>query len=130
MINAAIARGNEQSPSFRRLIETIGNSDGVVHVEEGQCGFSVRSCLPPWVGVAGPNRFLRIRVTTRKAPGCELVAAIGHELQHAIEVLSNPKIRDGLDMCRFLVLNRRTSYGTFETDAALEVGMAIEREIC
>jgi len=27
-------------------------------------------------------------------------------------------------------LNGRASYGTYETDAALEVGLAIEREIC
>lgn len=122
--------GNERSPSFRRLIETIGSSDGIVYVQEGQCALGVRSCLQHWVGVAGPNRFLRIRVSTRKAPGCELVASIGHELQHAIEVLSNPKIRDSLDMFRFFDLNRPTSYGTYETDAALEVGMAIEREVC
>jgi hypothetical protein len=80
--------------------------------------------------VAGSNRFLRIRVSTRKAPGCELAASIGHELQHAIEVLSNPKIRDSRDMFRFFELNGRTSYGTYETDAALEVGLAIERETC
>jgi hypothetical protein len=129
-INAAITRGNERSPTFRRLIETIGNSDGIVYVQEGHCGISIRSCLQHWVGVAGSNRFLRIRVSTRKAPGCELAASIGHELQHAIEVLSNPKIRDSRDMFRFFELNGRTSYGTYETDAALEVGLAIERETC
>ena len=130
LINAAITRGYAQSPSFRRLIETVGNSDGIVHVEEGQCGISIRACLQLWVGVAGPNRFLRIRISTRKAPGCQLVASIGHELQHAIEVLGNPRIRDGLGMFRFFDLGGRTSYGTYETDAALEVGMAIEREVC
>jgi len=130
MINAAITRGNLRSPTFRRLFETIGNSDGIIYVQEGYCGISIRSCLQLWVGVAGPNRFLRIRVSTRKAPGCELVASIGHELQHAIEVLSNPKIRDSLGMFRLFDLNGRTSYGTYETDAALEVGLAIEREIC
>ena len=129
-INAAITRGNERSPTFRHLIETIGNSDGIVYVQEGYCGISIRSCLQHWVGVAGPNRFLRIRVSTRKAPGCELVASIGHELQHAIEVLSNPNIRDRFGMFRLFDLNGRTSYGTHETDAALQVGMAIEREVC
>src|SRR5688572_8095021 len=130
LIDAAITRGHERAPSFRRLIQAIGNSDGIVYVQEGQCGPSTRACLQHWIGVAGPNRFLRIRVSTRKVAGCELVAAIGHELQHAIEVLSNPRIRDGLDIFRFFDLNGRTIYGTYETDAALEVGMAIEREIC
>jgi hypothetical protein len=45
-------------------------------------------------------------------------------------VLSNPKIRDSRDMFRFFELYGRTSYGTYETDAALEVGLAIERETC
>ena len=130
VINTAIARGHERSPTFRRLVETIDNSDGIVHVQEGQCGMSVRACLQLWMGVAGPNRFLRIHVSPRKAPGCELVVSIGHELQHAIEVLSHPKIRDSLSMYNLFDLNRRTQYGTFETDAAVQVGRTIDREIC
>ena len=130
VINTAIARGHERSPTFRRLVETIDNSDGIVHVEEGQCGMSVRACLQLWIGVAGPNRFLRIRVNPRKAPGCELVVALGHELQHAIEVLSNPKIRDSLGMFNLFDQNRRSLYGTFETNVAVQVGLTIDREIC
>jgi hypothetical protein len=130
VINAAISRGTERSPTFRRLVETIGNSDGIVYVQEGKCGINIRACLQLWVGVAEPNRLLRIRVSSRKAPGCQLAASIGHELQHAIEVLSDPKIRNFHDMFNFFNMNGRTGYGTFETDAAQQIGLAIFRETC
>lgn len=52
------------------------------------------------------------------------MASIAHELQHALEVLSNPKVRSTLDM--FVFFDRQGPVGwrdTFETDKALQVGM-------
>ena len=45
--------------------------------------------------VAGPanQRYLRIQISA--APrGVELIALIGHELQHALEVAASPDVRD------------------------------------
>jgi hypothetical protein len=90
----AIARGVERSATFRGLVDTIDATDGLVFVEEGRCGHSgIRACLLLSVTIAGPHRLLRILVETNKAPGCELVEAIGHELQHAVEVLRDRHIR-------------------------------------
>ncbi len=50
------------------------------------------------------------------------MAAIGHELQHAIEVLSDPHV---IDMASAYSLFERigpTNSGRFETPAALHVG--------
>jgi hypothetical protein len=91
----------------------------------------VRACLQLSIGIAGRYRFLRILVATRKAPGCELTAAIGHELQHALEVLSEPKVRTTLDMFAFFDQNAPAGWrDSFETDEAVRVGLLVDKEAC
>ena len=66
----------------------------------------------------------------------ELMAAIGHELRHAIEVLSDPRVTDLRSMYIFYKRNRdragTSTLGTstaFETKAAIEAGKAVADEI-
>ena len=80
--------------------------------------------------VAGPNRLLRILVDPRKAPGCELVEAIGHELPHAVEVLHERRVRSDLQIHNFFDMLARAASGRFETDDAVEAGFAVAREAC
>jgi hypothetical protein len=130
-IRVAIAEGNQKSPTFRRLVEAIDATDGMVYAHEGRCRRSVRACLHLSVGVAGPYRFLRVLVNTRKAPGCELIASLGHELQHVLEVLSDPGVRSTQAMYSFFDRKKPTGWrDAFETDEAEEVGMLVDREIC
>jgi hypothetical protein len=127
----AIAIGTERSATFRGLIDTIDATDGLVFVEEGRCGHSgVRACLLLSVTIAGPNRLLSILVDPRKAPGCELVEAIGHELQHAVEVLHERRIRSDLQIHNFFDVLARAVSERFETDEATEAGFAVAREAC
>jgi hypothetical protein len=126
----AIERGTKSSPTFRRLIETIDATDGLVFVNEGLCTNGVRACLLLSVTVVGPSRVLYILVNLRKARGCEMNEMIGHELQHAIEVLSNPRVRTDRQIYNFFDVVGRTSAGRFETKAALKTGIAIAREGC
>jgi hypothetical protein len=127
----AIAGGVERSATFRGLVDTIDGTDGLVFVEAGNCGHTgVRACLLLSVTVAGPNRLLRILVDLRKAPGCELVQAIGHELQHAVEVLHERHIRSDRQIHNFFDMLGRTTSVRFETDKAMEAGLAVSREAC
>jgi len=131
LIVDAIARGTPASPTLRRLIDTIDTTDGMVYVDDGECGHAVRACLLPLVLVAGPNRVLRILVSLRKAHGCELVEVIGHELQHAMEILGDPRIRTDIQAYnRFAVPGLLTEGNRFETRAALQTADAISREAC
>ena len=52
VINEAAAR----SMTFRRLVDQIGRTDGIVYVAEGQCGHPVRACLLHTLTLMGPNR--------------------------------------------------------------------------
>jgi hypothetical protein len=53
---------------------------------------------------------------------------IGQELQHAIEVLGNPGIRTDIQVYNFFDLVGRASAGRFETEAAIQAGLAIAGE--
>src|SRR5262249_2771937 len=127
-IAAAIQEATERSVTLRRLIETLDGTDGLVYVERGKCGHGVRACLAISVKVAGPHRILRILVDPRKA-NCDLMASIGHELQHAVEVLSDPAITTSRAL--FFFFHRRGSFeeGRFETSAAIQAGLEISAEM-
>ena len=130
MLSAAIARGAEQSTTFRRLIEAIDATDGLVYVLEGRCGQGVRACLHMSVELSGQYRLLRILVNPRRAPGCELLASIGHELQHAVEALSNPNVRTSFELSSFFHRIGPEGPRRFETPEAIQAGLAVAREAC
>ena len=124
VIQAAAAR----SDTLRELIQKIGATDGLVYVDEGRCGHGVRACLVLSLKVAGPHRLLRILVDTRKA-GSDLAACIGHELQHALEILGEPGIISSRHMYHFFDRVGQTGLDRFETSAAIKAGLNIEAEL-
>ena len=59
------------------------------------------------------------------------MASIGHELQHAIEVLGEKRLRSGAAIYHFC-RGSRSGYmigDTFETDAAIAAGNAVRSEV-
>lgn len=126
----AVAQGTQRSPTFRRLIESIDATDGLVYVAEGTCGHVARSCLDMSVVIAGPHRVLYIFVNPRRASGCQIVEVIGHELQHAVEVLGNPTVRSGAAVFSFFDRIGKTGFEWFETAAAVRTGRDVAREAC
>ena len=131
VLSAAIVQGAERSKTFSRLIEAMNATDGLVYVLEGRCGQGVRACLHMSVELAGENRLLRILVTPRRAPGCELIASIGHELQHALEALSDPNVRTSSGLSSFFHrIGLKGRPHRFETREAIRVGLAVAKEAC
>ena len=124
-----IRQATERSATFRALIDTIEASDGIVQVSEGKCRHGARACLPLTVTVAGPFRilFILVRIDTQRADW-DYMGSIGHELHHAIEVLSDPRITDSHAMVRLFTNEGRVVNGTFETDAAIDTGSAVRLE--
>ena len=109
----------------------IDATDGLVYVMAGRCGQGVRACLHMSLELSGENRLLRILVNPRRAPGCELIASIGHELQHALEALSNPNVRTSFGLSSFFhQIGPEGSPRMFETPEAIEVGLAVAKEAC
>jgi len=127
---AAINEATARSKTFRGLVDQIGSTDGIVYVAEGECGLGVRACLINTITLAGPNRVLRILVGPQKVDR-ELMGTIGHELQHAVEVLSHRGIRSSSAMILFYftTANIGPRGNRFETYAAIEAGNTVRTEL-
>ena len=128
-IASVIQQAGERSTTFHRLVETINASDSYVYVDEGKCPDDDRACLVN-VAPAGPYRYMFVHVTTHKTDW-DLMGSIGHELQHAIEVIDNGFVTSLLTM--------RSLYGrigkqnsqdphSYETTAAIAAGNAVRDE--
>ena len=117
-----------QSRTFRGLVDQIGTTDGIVYVAEGPCGHGVHACLLFTITMAGPHRVLWIHVDPNK-PDRDLMASIGHELQHAVEVLSNRTIKSGRAMYSLYFEKCHRCGGAIETYAAVRAGSAVREEL-
>ncbi len=123
LIARLLAEAPTLSETFRRLVSEIETTNGLVYVEAGKCQFGVRACLIYRIDVAGPSRILRIVVNTnRDRDG--VMGAIGHELQHAWEVLRVPGVTTTQAMFFNAVALAPTATFPirFETDEAIQAG--------
>jgi len=129
LVAAAIATAAEYSPAFRAMVEAVEKTDGIVYVRVGTCRRGLRACLTN-VHSAPSVRFVHVAVDTRKAVDCELMGVIGHELQHALEVLGNPKIVDDQTLQHFYMREGATGDDNrLETESADHAGLQVEKEL-
>ena len=120
--------GAAESPTFRSLLNLIGESDLIVHVQAvdrlataGQTYF---------VTAAASVRYVRIEVMLRGNVN-EMIALIGHELQHAVEIAQEPRIRDRQALSLFYKGMSGNSMSTTEYDsvAARVIEDRVRREM-
>jgi len=126
-----VQEGIDRSPTFHRLVQQIDESDGIVYIETGSCSVtSVDACLLLSVTDVEHVRYLHIHVARRPARRDERIRLVGHELQHANEVLSRRRVRNTADA--YALFNRIGSAGSirsFETDEAHHIEELIAREL-
>jgi hypothetical protein len=126
VLMSLIARATEESPTFRRLMNTIAASDGVVYIVPGVCKYGAHACLVK-VTSAGNRRYVFVKVYVGRTDR-DLMSTIGHELQHAVEVLSNPHVNDFKSLY-FMYHKFRRNGLLAETDAAIAAGEAVGNEL-
>jgi uncharacterized membrane protein len=127
-LRAMIDEAGLRSPVFRSLVAAVEATDGIVYVEHGACTHGVRACLALEVTAAGEYRILRVFVDARQ-PDWDVMASIGHELRHAIEVLENPALVDDASIYLLYAQNREGKDRPFETRAAIEAGDAVRHDV-
>jgi hypothetical protein len=125
-IRAMIEEAAERSDTFRTLVAAIEATDGIVYIEQGTCGHGVHACLSLRVTPASGYRILRIMIDARQ-PDWDVMSSIGHELQHAIEVLGNPKLKSPEAV--YLFYSNGSSRESFETQEAVRAGDAVRRQV-
>ena len=125
---AVINEAAAESETFRGLVDLIGATDGIVYVAEGKCRQGVRACLLIKMTMMGPNRVLTILVDPGKEDR-EFMGSVGHELQHAVEVLSHRTVRTDTAMVLLFHKSGTDFNGLFETYAAIEAGRAVRAEL-
>jgi hypothetical protein len=128
VITMLINEASLHSPTFAALLTEMESTDGLVYVEVGRCGHGVRACLIA-MNATRDIRILRIRVSLGQQRE-HLMATIAHELRHALEVLSDPRINTTQAMQHFYLRNgTRQVGGSWETEAAIETGRAVGAEL-
>jgi hypothetical protein len=128
---ALMALGLTASATFHQVVDQLNASDVVVYVELKQTGpDGLGAFLAHDIVVAGGRRYLHIAIETLGTDR-HIVARLGHELQHAVEVAQAPDVRDAAALERlFASLDIRSiCKGCFETAAALKVQAEIESEL-
>ena len=126
-----IERGLAQSPTFRGIVSRIDQLPGLVYLVPSRCGAlsGLSACMDHDVKVRGGYRFLRVNVMPGD-PAFRQLPLLAHELQHALEVLS-----DDSAMCQETVaqlyerIGVPKGMGNFETEAALRVQETVVNEL-
>jgi hypothetical protein len=131
-IRAMLGTCVAHSATLRGLMQVINRTNGIVYLDPGRCRHGVPACLVMSVTVAGPNRVLHIRLDSRGEPSI-VSGSLAHELQHAAEALSEPGVTSNALLEAFF---ERLTGGpaargqlAFETDAAINLGNAVRREV-
>ena len=128
---ALVQEGVDRSMTFRRLVQRIDETDGIVYIQNGSCSISaVGGCLLLCVTETGHARYLRIHVTAQATRPEQRITIVGHELQHAYEILSRRSVRTTADAyALFIRIGSARSIRGFETDEAQRVEGAIADEL-
>ena len=120
----------KRSPTFAALITALDNTDVIVHVEEvRQLPVGVDGRLT-FVHAAGGVRYLRAQILGGRG-GIDTMSTVGHELQHALEVATQPNVRD---LASFATLymqigDQPARSDRFDTAAAREAGRRVRNEM-
>lgn len=120
----------DRSPLVRQLVATLDASDVIVYLEMWpMLGAAHRGAIV-FAADAGGFRYLRIRLNPANPPD-QMIAAIGHELQHAVEIAQAPWVRSSRDVGAYYQRIGVPGAGGkgWDTHAAREAGQLVRREL-
>lgn len=124
-----LADGLTRSPTFRRLVSRLERSDVIVYI-------TVRIDMKPSLGGAlrvlgrsATDRFVHISLNGQNSQPM-LVALLGHELQHAVEVADAPDVTsDDSLTALYRRIGVHVSRDAWDSRAAQETGRTVRAEL-
>ena len=130
-----IQQGCSGSATFRALVDELQSSSWIVFVQSGSCRMpGMFGCLLHQVGTTENRKYLRIVITAQPASHVDVIATIGHELQHAVEVVRDGHVQNNSDLRDLYrrigyVASRAHTVAIYETPAARTAGSKILQEL-
>jgi hypothetical protein len=128
-LNEGLAR----SSFFRHMVARLDASDVIVYVET-ECPMSPSLFgRLTFMGTGGGRRYVSVRISCTLTDG-EQIAALGHELRHALEIADAPEVIDVASLAHQYQRIGFASHGVrlgsgFETAAAKEAGQRVWTEL-
>jgi hypothetical protein len=132
-IRALLDAGLAHSPLLRALVQRLASGDVVVYLQCARLSPRLDGQLT-FVSAAGGFRYVVVHLALDR-PWHRQIAALGHELQHAVEIAEQPDIIDHAALARaftrigFARLPRQHGVRSFDTLAAMAVGERVRRDL-
>ena len=132
-VKSLFDHGLTQSPTLRALVDKVEASSILVFVDGDMRMPERLGAQLNFVTSVNDVRYVRVDVNVLLAPRRQ-IALLAHELQHALEIADRPEIQDIEAMeslyedIGFQSFDNGRHRG-FETDAALEMQEAVERDL-
>ena len=128
----AIATGVRTSETLRDLVAHIEASDVVAYLVQQRSPSAAVAAHVSFISAAGGRRYVYVVVDPRYA-GCQLIALLGHELQHVVEIAGEPSVVDDRSLAAFY---RRVGFHEgrwdverFDSQKAIDTGQRVMREM-
>ena len=121
----------DHSAIVENLLEQIERTDIVVYVTDAMPGVFVgpKSTMVFLSGDTA-NRYLLIRLDAMRLPHPERIAALGHELHHALEVAAAPEVKGASDMAGlYRRIGWEPSKGRFESRGAQAIALQVFKQL-
>jgi hypothetical protein len=128
-VRAVLASAIDRSPTLHALVKQIERSNVIVYVTCERFKTVTLQGRTAWGSASADARYVRVQIDCMLV-NQDLVAILGHELQHVAEIAAAP---DVVDVRSFARLFKAIGYPTcrdeqFETDSAINAGERVRTE--
>lgn len=126
-----LLEGLERSTTMRAIVDRLEQLDVIVYVEMQPALLKHLAGTMTWLAATKFNRYVRISLNPKMMHD-SLIAALGHELQHALEVAEAPSIVDTASLQAYYEQNGISTakhFNGWDSVAARVVGDDVRKEL-
>jgi hypothetical protein len=131
-VAAILVDGLRRSPTLRGLVERIEQGDVIVYLETRHALRKEHlSGLLTWLSATPTFRYVRVSLNPELSRNTA-IAALGHELQHVLEVVGEPSIVDSTSLEAFYQqhgINMHRQNNGWDSQRARNAGNEVRRDL-
>jgi hypothetical protein len=128
---ALLLEGLERSATMRAIVDRLEQRDVIVYVQMQPALRKRLAGTMTWLAATESHRYVRISLNPELMHE-SLIAALGHELQHALEVAESPSVVDTASLQAYYEqhgMSTATHINGWDSMAARVVGDDVRREL-